>query len=530
MKVNNSGVAYAKRLVASDDVDLASPWSFTSADGNKLLGPDGNDWTNFASFHLAIDANVPEETKAHYKYPYGKDNKVYRRGVIAAKARAAQQGDTAISEAADSILQAIDEKYAEDVAELCPECGKKLHEGSCDECGYKRKKRKGIDSLDSARVQRFDLFMDSTEWMTKPFERTTEGFLRGRPIVTSIGVFQYANPDGTTHGELRLPEEVFAEDSLESLKMKPVTNEHPHTMVDPMNCKTLAVGNLGSNPSWQDQLDGWPSPTRVEMTDGKHVAIDMLITENETISDVLKGKRALSCGYTCDLESKKGVYLGMAYDFVQRGIRYNHLAIVDKARAGDAAMIRMDHADTAYHIDKGREAIEEEPMKVVKIDGVEYQAEAKVIESLTLAESKVATLDAEIQKLKAERDTTQARLAQMEEEAAKRNDADVVRSAVRARLAIEKVAYDAGVEIKDNDTDDALRRRVIAKVFPKLALDGKDEVYVQAAFDSAITMMHDDANAAQRAAFVSSDASNQEEKCDSALARKRMIESYSKGA
>ena len=45
-------------------------------------------------------------------------------------------------------------------------------------------------------IRRFDN-IDNSQWMTVPFERTTEGFLKGRAIVTSIGVFTYKRKDGT---------------------------------------------------------------------------------------------------------------------------------------------------------------------------------------------------------------------------------------------------------------------------------------------------------------------------------------------
>ncbi len=87
-------------------------------------------------------------------------------------------------------------------------------------------------------VKRFDT-LDAGSWMTTKFTRTTEGFLTGRAIVTSIGVFTYQYADGTVLRELRLPEEVFALESLESMKLKPVTNQHPDGFVTPENQKEV---------------------------------------------------------------------------------------------------------------------------------------------------------------------------------------------------------------------------------------------------------------------------------------------------
>jgi hypothetical protein len=123
-------------------------------------------------------------------------------------------------------------------------------------------------------VKRYDS-LEPAQWMTTPFSRTTEGFLSGRAIVTNIGVFTYRDADGNVSRELRLPEEVFHPDSLASMKLKPVTNDHPAEKVTPANSKELAVGSLGSNPSSTTQertWDGYKPPDN--LTDGLHVAID----------------------------------------------------------------------------------------------------------------------------------------------------------------------------------------------------------------------------------------------------------------
>lgn len=50
---------------------------------------------------------------------------------------------------------------------------------------------------------------------------TPEGYLKDRPILTSTGIFEYTNPDGSVRRELRLPEDVFDPESLSSYKGKP---------------------------------------------------------------------------------------------------------------------------------------------------------------------------------------------------------------------------------------------------------------------------------------------------------------------
>ena len=79
------------------------------------------------------------------------------------------------------------------------------------------------------RVLRLDSIpLDETYW-------TKEGYLMDHPVVTSTGIFEYQNPDGTVRRELRLPEEVFDPASLASYKGKPVILTHEAGVVDKRN-------------------------------------------------------------------------------------------------------------------------------------------------------------------------------------------------------------------------------------------------------------------------------------------------------
>jgi HK97 family phage major capsid protein/HK97 family phage prohead protease len=127
VKVNAPGVAQARSFIAEGKIN-GGAWSFTAADGDKLLGPNGDDWPNFAKYHLAEHPDQPEKTKARYGYPYGKAGEVYKRGVEAAKSRAAQQGDKEVEARAAELLNLIEEKSeapgadtpAEEAAETAP--------------------------------------------------------------------------------------------------------------------------------------------------------------------------------------------------------------------------------------------------------------------------------------------------------------------------------------------------------------------------------------------------------------------------
>lgn len=407
-----------------------------------------------------------------------------------------------------------------------------------------------ITPAKAAPVNRFDS-LGAKDWMSRSFSRTPEGFLTGRAIVTNIGVFTYRDADGTTHTEARLPEEVFARDSLETLKLKPVTNDHPKELVTTENVKKLQVGSLGSNPSSTAQLrnyEGWTPED--QLTDGLHVAIDMTINDPGAIEDVLNGKRELSCGYNCDLEmAPEGfTFLGMPVNFIQRNIRYNHVAIVDAARAGSNASLRLDSGDAVQvRNDKVKEASMPDNLKKITLDGVEFQAEPQVLQALSqatqradAAEKSVADSKAQLSSLEAERDSLKEKLdakeKELEEAKAAAMDPARVDAAAKEIMALHRSAERAKVEVKDGMTHEDVKKAVITSVFPSAKLDGKDSVYIQARYDAAVEELDaiEAAGASQRQTLsgVSPEgtetANSDSAQDDPDAARKRYVDSLKK--
>ena len=156
---------------------------------------------------------------------------------------------------------------------------------------------------------------------------TPEGYLMDNPILTRVGIFEYQNPDGTIRRELRLPEEVFAPESLASYKGKPVILTHEAGMIDTENVQQEHIGTILSEG----------------IQDGENVRAQIVIHDAHSLS---YGLRELSVGYSLDLEETPGEWKGQSYDAIQRNIRVNHLALVEKARAGDSARLNIDGKDT----------------------------------------------------------------------------------------------------------------------------------------------------------------------------------------
>ncbi len=180
------------------------------------------------------------------------------------------------------------------------------------------------DGVKQERAHRLDsLKMDQTYY-------TDEGYLVDHPVVTRCGIFEYSDPDSEDgiRRELRLPEEVFSEESLASYEGKPIIITHDAGEIDKDNVHEEQIGTILSK--------GY--------RDGNKVRCKIVIHNTDALKQC--GLRELSLGYALNLDRTPGVYHGQAYDGIQRDIEVNHLALVGEARAGDRARLNIDHKDT----------------------------------------------------------------------------------------------------------------------------------------------------------------------------------------
>ena len=158
------------------------------------------------------------------------------------------------------------------------------------------------------------------------------------PIVTSVGVFEYTNPDGSIRRELRLPENVFDEKSLATYEGKPVIITHDAGRVDKDNVTEEIVGTILSK--------GEP--------DGDDVRAKIIIHDIDAVKK--SGLRELSLGYDLLLDETPGEWNGQKYDAIQTEIVINHLAIVREARAGEQARLNIDSTENKA-LQKGAKAM-----------------------------------------------------------------------------------------------------------------------------------------------------------------------------
>lgn len=158
--------------------------------------------------------------------------------------------------------------------------------------------------------------------------KTHEGYLEGEVVASRTGVFTYYNADGSTRKELRHPDHVLNKDSLKTLSMIPVTDDHPTEFVNASNAALLQKGFTGE--SYRADENG-------------NIIVKLKVTDSSLINKITSGKKPeLSLGYQVELKKSAGEYNGERYDYIQTGIVYNHLAVVEYGRAGRNARFRFD--------------------------------------------------------------------------------------------------------------------------------------------------------------------------------------------
>lgn len=180
-------------------------------------------------------------------------------------------------------------------------------------------------------------------------KRSGEGYLQGDAAVARVGILSYRLADGSIRREFVPEETLFNADSMNSLKMKPITNAHPpEHVLDSSSVKRRTVGFTGEN---------------VNKDDNVFLVSSLVITDNSAIQEAEGGRRQLSPGYRAEIELRSGKHDGQRYDAVQTRRTYNHLALVDAARGGSELQLHLDGTDDDqfFVTDSG-----------IRVDGIEF--------------------------------------------------------------------------------------------------------------------------------------------------------------
>jgi hypothetical protein len=353
---------------------------------------------------------------------------------------------------------------------------------------------RGPERNDSVKsVRRFDYLQavhmdpERTDGALATVDPST-GFLKVDARLARIGVQIYGDAEGNRWGELRTEDEVFNTDSMQSFSMAVLTNDHPAEFVNSSNVKDVQIGHTGSDVR----------------RDGNFMRATLLVTDAQAIQDIKDGKVELSNAYTADMVSHEGTTDGLEHSFRQTNIRGNHVALVDRGRAGPMCRLMTDSGD-AYS--EPRQTKDTMKTRKITIGGVEHDVTVAVADALD-AEAKKAE-DAKL--LEDAKNPFAEEEEEEEDEGKKKGDAADV-SALRAKvdmLEADGQAYRDGEaaridarasliataktvssEIKtDGLTNDAIMASVVLSIRPefkaKLDANKGNSGYLQACYEQA---------------------------------------------
>ena len=196
--------------------------------------------------------------------------------------------------------------------------------------------------------------------------------VQGNPI-SKAGVFPYLGksirvapdmpqPDPSRmYGVYRPAEELADPACIESFRLIPWTDEH--TMLGPEE--------LGLTPAERKGVQGVIGEN--VYFDGEYLRANIKCFAEALAQLIQSGKRELSAGYRCVYEYAPGVAPdGTAYDYVQRRIRGNHVALVAEGRCGPEVAVLDEAVDFFTFTFDAQEAtaMPDEPKKTIDVNSL----------------------------------------------------------------------------------------------------------------------------------------------------------------
>lgn len=333
---------------------------------------------------------------------------------------------------------------------------------------------------------RFTAFDNSVEIISKKINEN--GYLVIECVFARTGIQERygaeINPDfeaSKLYREYRSPEEVFKPEVLKAFQNVVITNDHPTELLNPHNTKFHAMGFVSS---------------KVQIIDNAYLQCEITIYDHETIEDIESGKKELSAGYLYSLE----IVENPDYDYIQTDIKPNHIAIVQAGRCGSTCSMAFDEKP---NLKKGEimkiifkrmlpngeteviteiEVSEESAEAVQGVADLFFEKSKKMVEASKDSEDELQGLkdevkakDEEIDKLNAEIDTKKTQPVA--------TDSKAVIAMAHDLAKVLVIANDGGIDTQNKGID-CIKKAVISKYQPNLALDGKSPEYIKYAFDN----------------------------------------------
>lgn len=310
-------------------------------------------------------------------------------------------------------------------------------------------------------------------------KETQDGYLVGSLRCARTGLQSYLGselglPTNDIISVYRPESEVFSRESLASYANKPISDDHPPVMIDSDNWKQYGKGDIGSDV----------------VRDGEFVSVSYKIMDGDTIAKVKAGKAEVSMGYMAEIDFQDGVTPdGEPYQAIQKNIRINHLAIVDRGRAGPECRISDSNWGTSpitkvlgdHNVD----------LKTLIVDGLTVETTDTGVAAIQKIADDKNLVVKQLADAKAEHETAinakDAELAKKDAEidalkAAKLSDAEIDAKVQARSDLLAKAKSVADTDFTGLSDADIKKAAVVAKL-GDAAIEGKTEAYIDARFD-----------------------------------------------
>ena len=299
-------------------------------------------------------------------------------------------------------------------------------------------------------------------------EKDANGFLHVKNChCTKVQIAQYLGceiskdliPD-KVYNVFRPEEELNKADTIQSLNGVPLQLEH-HDDTAEKPAQYTRIGATGT-----DAVFEYP-----------YLSNSLHFFNQKAIDLIESGEKCeLSIGYDCEIHKEAGEFEGVPYDFVQRNIKIQHVALVECGRAGADVKVS-DSKEIILNSEKNEvKQMDKEKLlqlinELVKAGATEEEIKAKIDELTADACEDEDEVEVETEEVKTEEPDTeeveeQEQETSDEEQTEQKDDDDLIIEEVKAEL--EKAGLDA-------ENEEIVKAFIVGNHFAKSETEATDE-------------------------------------------------------
>jgi len=298
-------------------------------------------------------------------------------------------------------------------------------------------------------------------------EKDANGFLHVKNChCTKVQIAQYLGCEiskdliaDKVYNVFRPEEELNKADTIQSLNGVPLQLEH-HDDTAENPAQYTRIGATGT-----DAVFEYP-----------YLSNSLHFFNQKAIDLIESGEKCeLSIGYDCEIHKEAGEFEGVPYDFVQRNIKIQHVALVECGRAGadvkvsDSKEIILNSEKTEVkQMDK--EKLLQLINELVKAGATEEEIKAK-IDELTADACEDDEVELEAEEVKTEEPDTE----EVEEQEQETSDEEQTEQADDDDLIIEEVKAELEKAGLDAENEELVKAFIVGNHFAKAETEATDE-------------------------------------------------------